>query len=177
MRSSRTEVSSWAVRGLYLFAFILVMWPAVDLLTNTAPIRLGDVRWRYGFAGLMAGFLHTPILGLVIATLVAYGRRSRTVLRTLASIDLAGALALLLLLGVFALDVVQVRAMRPPENLPAFFTGAAIAGAKHLTALLVLTCLGIGSWRTAALVDEAPTRAPTERAAKTIVAASGSAHP
>ena len=176
MKSSRSDISPWVVRGLYLFAFILVFWPAVDLLTNTAPFHPGDVRWRYGFAGLLAGFLHTPILGLALATFVAYGRRSRLALRTLASVELLGAVALVLVMGMFALDVVQIRAMRPPESLAAFMTGAAISEAKHLTAFLVLVSLGIGSWRTGAMVDEGSPRAAAE-ATRGIVAASGSARP
>jgi hypothetical protein len=176
MRSSRADISSWVVRGLYLFAFILVFWPAVDLLTNTAPFRPGDVRWRYGFGGLLAGFLHTPILGLVLATLVAYQRRSRLTLRTLASIELLGALVLVLVMGMFALDVVQMRAMRPPASLSSFVAGAAISEAKHLTAFLVLVSLGIGSWRTGALMDESTDRVSTEAPkGRGIVAASGSA--
>jgi hypothetical protein len=174
MRSSKSDISSWVVRGLYLFAFVLVFWPAVDLLTNTMPFRLGDVRWRYGFGGILAGFLHTPILGLVIATFVAYGRRSRMTLRALASLELLAALALVIVMVMFALDAVQMRAMRPPESLPSFIAGAAISEAKHLTAFLVLVSLGIGSWKTGALMDEAPSRA-TSDAPRGIVAASGSA--
>ncbi len=169
-------MSGWVVGGLYLFAFILVFWPAVDLLTNTAPFHLGDVRWRYGFGGLLAGFLHTPILGLVLATFVAYGRKSRLALRTLSSIELLGAVALVLVMGMFALDVVQIRAMRPPESLAAFITGAAIAEAKHLTAFLVLLALGIGSWKTGTLVGDTPVRSGSD-GGPGIVAASGGTRP
>jgi hypothetical protein len=86
-----------------------------------------------------------------------------------------GALALLLIMGVFALDVVQVRSMRPPESLPAFLAGAAISEAKHFTAFLVLVALGVGSWRTAALVAEAPGGRAAAEPARGIVAASGTA--
>ena len=163
----------WAVRGLYLFSFVLVFWPLVDLATNTLPMHPGDVRWRYGFSGLLAGFLHTPILGLVLATLLAYSRRSRVTLRTLAALELIAALVLLLVMGMFALDVVQVRAMRPPESMPAFLAGAAISEAKHFTAFLVLLALGIGSWQTGALVESAPATRSAE-VPRGIVAASAS---
>jgi len=137
------------VRGLYFFAFLLVFWPLADLVTNTIPFQVGNVRWRYGFAGLMAGFLHTPILGLVLATSVAFWRRSRAALRTVAAAELAGAFVLVLVMAMFALDVVQVRATRPPESLSSFIAGASISEAKYLTAFLALLFLGIGSWRTA----------------------------
>jgi len=150
MKSQTTEMSSWAARGLYFFAFLLFFWPLADLVTNTLPFQVGNVRWRYGFAGLMAGFLHTPILGLVLATFVAFWRRSRGTLRTIALVELIGAILLILVMVMFALDVVQVRATRPPESLPSFVAGAAISEAKHLTAFVALLLLGIGSWKTAA---------------------------
>lgn len=153
-------MSSWAWRGLYLFAFLLVFWPLADLVTNTMPFQVGNVRWRYGFAGLMAGFLHTPILGLVLATLVAFWQRSRATLRTLAVVQLVGAAILVLVMVTFALDVVQVRTTRPPDSLPSFLAGAGISEAKHFTAFLALLLLGIGSWRTAAGMQ--PSRAGAE---------------
>lgn len=154
-------MSSWGVRGLYLFAFLLVFWPLADLVTNTLPFQIGNVRWRYGFAGLMAGFLHTPILGLVLATMVAFWRRSRATLRALAFVELLGAVLLVLVMITFALDVVQVRPTRPPESIPSFLAGAGISEAKHLTAFLALLLLGIGSWRTAAGMQ--PSRAAAEK--------------
>ena len=175
MRSSKAEPSIWVFRGLYLFAFVLVFWPLVDLVTNTLPMHPGDVRWRYGFAGLLAGFLHTPILGLALATFLAYSRSSGFTLRALAALELLGALVLLLIMGVFVLDVVQVRAMRPPDSMPAFLTGAAISEAKHFTAFLVLVALGIGSWKTGALVREVSTARGAAEAPRGIVAASGGA--
>jgi len=150
MRSHKSEMSSWSVRGVYLFAFLLVFWPLADLVTNTLPFQTGSVRWRYGFGGLMAGFLHTPILGLVLATLVAFWRRSRATLRALAFLELLATILLVVVMVTFALDALQLRGTRPPASLPSFTAGAIIAEAKHFTAFLALLLLGVGSWRTAA---------------------------
>jgi len=155
MRSHKSEMSSWSVRGLYLFAFLLVFWPLADLVTNTLPFQIGSVRWRYGFGGLMAGFLHTPILGLVLATLVAFWHRSRATLRALGFLELLASILLVVVMVTFALDALQLRGTRPPESLPSFTAGAIIAEAKHCTAFLALLLLGVGSWRTAAKMQPA----------------------
>lgn len=163
MTDDRAAVSSLAIRGLYFFTFILVFWPAADLITNTWPIQLGRLQWRYGFMGLLAGFLHTPILGLALAMVLAYAMAHRRILRLLSAVNLLGAFVLLAVLLFFALDVVQIRNTVPAERLPSFQAGALIAELKHLTSFVVLTLLGIGGWRTAALMEvDAPkhTREP-----------------
>lgn len=150
MTDDRAAVSSWAIRGLYFFTFILVFWPVTDLITNTWPIQLGNLQWRYGFMGLLAGFLHTPILGLVLAMALAYAMEHRRTLRLLSVVSLLGAVGLLAVLLFFALDVVQLRNTVPAERLPSFQAGALIAELKHLTSFVALALLGIGGWKTAA---------------------------
>lgn len=49
------DSSPWAFRALYLFAFVLIVMPALDLITTVLPARPGDFSWRYGAFGLMAG--------------------------------------------------------------------------------------------------------------------------
>ena len=49
------DSSPWAFRALYLFAFVLIVMPALDLVTTVLPARPGDFSWRYGAFGLMAG--------------------------------------------------------------------------------------------------------------------------
>jgi hypothetical protein len=149
MRSAAPSPSSWSVVGLYAFGLLLFFWPFADLVTNALPIRLHNVQWRYGFAGLMAAYLNTPILGLVLATGVAYGLRHGRALRLLSVLQLLVAVSLLLVIGVFALDLLQVRASRPEAARPAVLAGGGIAILKHLTAATVLALLGIGGWRTA----------------------------
>ena len=48
----------------YLVASMLVVIPAVDLLSNMVPLRVGDPAWRYGTLGLGSGFMLTPLLGM-----------------------------------------------------------------------------------------------------------------
>lgn len=148
MNENRTGISKWAVKGLYFFTFLLVFWPLADLVTNTWPLQPESLQWRYGFMGLMAGFLLTPILGLSLAMVLAYALRHRRTLRVLSAMALAGATVLFAVLIFFALDVVQVRSSVTPDRLPSFQAGSAIAELKHFTSFVALFLIGVGGWRT-----------------------------
>jgi hypothetical protein len=146
---TRSYVSPWAVGGLYLFAFILVTSPLTDLLTTAWPLRWGDLSWRYGFLGLGAGYLHTPMIGLVLAAAVAHWRGHATTLRLLGSASLVVAVALLPVLAIWPLDVQQISALRAEEVRRGVAIGGVIQEIKYLGAFLVLGALGIGALGTA----------------------------
>jgi len=149
MRLDHSPPSAWSVAGLYLFGILLFFWPLTDLVTNALPIQLGNLHWRYGFGGLLAAYLNTPILGLVLLMAVAHWLGHTRTLSFLSVLELMMAVGLLAVIVVFALDMVQVRASRPEAARPAVLAGGSIAIAKHLTAAVVLTLLGVGGWRTA----------------------------
>ncbi len=142
---TRSSVSPWAVRGLYLFALVLIVSPMIDLFSTAWPLRPGDLSWRYGFFGLGAGYLNTPILGLVLAAGVALWQEHTAILRTLGILSVAVAVALLLVSGVWPLDFLQIRGLRPPEQQAGIVTGGVIQEIKYVGALLVLALLGMGA--------------------------------
>lgn len=147
-------MSSVEERGLlriapagYFVAFLLVATPLFDWIANVTPFRPGSVDWRYGVTGLLSGFLLTPLLGMVIASLIAMAtntRRSRILVGTL---NLMGGLALCLLLPLFALDFFQLRASVPPSELPLFEAAGFKAALKHATAAMAFLWLGIAALR------------------------------
>jgi hypothetical protein len=155
--SRPSHASPLAVSGLYVFAALLVLSPLMDLVSTVWPPRPGDFSWRYGFLGLLAGYLHTPILGLVLAMAVAFWQGHARALRITGALGCAAGVALLLAMGVFALDVVQMRAMRASEVRGAVLAGGALQELKYFGALVVLILLGLGGWRTAS-------RIPSDRA-------------
>lgn len=138
---------SEALRSLawptYFVAFLLVVTPALDFVTNVWPLRPGEVGWRYGAEGLLAGFLLTPLIGVMIAFGAAIALRHLLVMRILSFVNIAVAAFLLLLIALFALDVLQVRATVPEEARGMFQTGAVKAAVKHLTVAVALSWLGI----------------------------------
>ncbi len=169
MRSDHPSLSSWSVAGVYLFGFLLFFWPLADLLTNTFPVRLGSLAWRYGFGGLLAAYLTTPILGLLLLMGAAYGLRHVRTLRLLSVFDILMALGILVVMVVFALDLLQVRAGRPPAARAAVLAGGIVAIAKHFSAALVLGLLGVGGWRTARKwSDGGRRRSETDTAARIV---------
>lgn len=149
MRSDQRFLSSWAVAGLYIFGLLLFFWPFTDLVSNAMPPQPGNVQWRYGFAGLMAAYLQTPILGLLLVTGTAWMRGHARTLRWVSVFELLVALGVVLVVIGFALDLLQVRAARPEPARPAVLAGGIIAILKHVSGAGVLTLLGIGGLKTA----------------------------
>lgn len=155
---TRTPPSGWAVAGLYLFAATLVTSPLVDLLTTAWPPRAGDLSWRYGFMGLAAGYLQTPLLGLVLAAAVAYWQGHAGALRALGAVSVAAAVILLPVLAFWPMDVMQMRALRQPEVQQGVAIGGAIQELKYVFAFVVLGALGTGALRTSAELARAQRR-------------------
>lgn len=174
MNRNSPSPSSWTIVGLYLFGVALFFWPLADLLTNTMPPHPGSLQWRYGFGGLMAAYLNTPTLGLVLLTLVAFWLRHTKTLRLISVLELLFALGLIVVLVTFALDLIQVRAARPESARPAVLAGGIIALLKHGAGATVLSLLGIGGWRTATRLAR---RASQDDPGEAGVVSRRSAHP
>lgn len=146
---NRSEISPWAIMGLYLFALVLILSPLVDLVSTVWPPRPADLSWRYGFLGLSAGYLNTPMLGLAIAAGVAHWRESRAVMKGLGVAMMIVASVLLLVMAMFMLDVLQVRELRPEEARSALLVGGLLQELKYGAAFLILSVSGLGALKTA----------------------------
>lgn len=145
----RAPVSAWAVRGLYLLALILILSPLVDLISTVWPLRPGDLSWRYGLLGLLGSYVHTAVLGFALGMAAAYVEERNTLLRVFAVTGLVCATALVLAMGLFALDVLQMRALRAEGLRAATLVSGGVQEIKYLAATLVLVCLGAGGVGTA----------------------------
>lgn len=164
MSRSTPNPSPWAVGAVYLFGLVLVVSPLVDLATTVLPARPGDFTWRYGALGLAAGYLQTPLLGLVLLLAVAYWQERPWVLRVAGAAACVASLALGLVMVVFALDVLQMRGMRAEEVRSAVLAGGILQELKYFLAALVLAPLGIGSWTTASRMRPGSSRAKGDSA-------------
>jgi hypothetical protein len=134
--------------------------PIVDLGSTAWPPRFGDMSWRYGFLGLAAGYVHTPLMGVVLAMSVAYWRGHSGMLRALGIASLVAALILLPVLALWPMDVLQMRALREPEVQRGILIGGVIQEIKYMGAFIVLGCLGLGSMGTSAQMDGAGGESP-----------------
>ena len=122
---------------------------AIDLFTTVWPMRPSEMTWRYGFLGLAAGYLQTPTLGLLLIIVGALWARNAGLLRVAGIACLATAVMLLIVMGVFALDVIQVRAIRPAEAQAGVLYGGIFQEIKYFVATLVLVLMGQGALKTA----------------------------
>lgn len=145
----RTLPSQWTIRGLYLFGLVLLLAPLSDLISTVWPLMPGELPWRYGFLGLSAGYIHTPMLGLTIALATAHWEGNTTALRFLGYATGVVAVLLLVVMGVFMLDLLQMRGLRAAEAQRGVLIGGLLQEAKYGTAVLVLLALGVGSVKTA----------------------------
>jgi hypothetical protein len=128
---------------------LFVVLPALDFVTNVWPLHVGDLQWRYGTVGLLSGFLLTPLLGVLLATLVAAVLRHALLQRLLAVLDLVAAALLLLGCALFLLDALQYRGNVPAEAKATFDVGTGKALLKHFTGAGVLAWLGVVGWKAA----------------------------
>jgi chromate transport protein ChrA len=131
----------------YAVALLLIVFPLGDLFVNLWPIRLGDVDWRFGTVGLLAGFVLTPLLGVVALVVVAAALDHPAVLRAVSGLNLAVAVATLAMLVLFTLDWIQMRATAQPEIRPNMDVGTLKAMVKHVFSAATLGWLGLAGWR------------------------------
>lgn len=143
------DVSPWLVWGIYLFGIAFMLTAAIDLFTTVWPLRPTQMTWRYGFLGLGAGYLQTPTLGLLLIALGAIWQRNARLLRFVGVVCLALAVIFLIVMGVFALDVIQVRAIRPAEAQAGVLYGGIFQEVKYFVATCVLILMGQGCLKTA----------------------------
>lgn len=155
---NRTAVSPWVTWGLYIFAITLIVSPLTDLTTTVWPFRFGDMGWRYGLLGLTAGYLHTPLLGLVLGMAVAYWQGHTGALRIGGILSLVGVAVLLLAMPMFAMDVLGMRAVRPEDTRAGILVGGVLQEVKYAGACVVLVCLGFGGTQTARRLDSSGSR-------------------
>ena len=149
MSKGTVRASGLTIAGAYFFLVFLCIWPLVDLAATAWPLRVGSLEWRYGFMGLMTSYLHTPILAFVLGMALAFFLGHRKTFRFLSILCLLAAVLLLIVLGLFPLDAIQLRGVQPAERLSAFQMGALVAELKNLTAFITLSLLAVGGWRTA----------------------------
>lgn len=158
--------------AVYAVAALLIVVPLVDFVTSSYPFIVGDPRWRFATVGLFAGFLMTPLLGVVLAMLTAAALQQAGVLRAFAWACLLAALLLVALSGSLVLDVLQVRAGAPADAAQAVLLSGIRGVVKHLTAAVAFVMLFLGGRQAA---DAVPLARGKERLDPIVGAARGTA--
>jgi hypothetical protein len=153
----------------YLLAAILILFTVMDLVQSVWPIRVGDVQWRVLSVGLLSRMLITPLLGLVIAYAAALLLEHRRVLRTLAVLEALLALILVVGMGFYALDALELRA-RITEGNRNYDLGIAFSFVKYALGFAALAVLTVSQWRTASGMRKGSRRQGSESGSSVVFA-------
>ena len=134
--------------GAYPIAAILILGPVLDTLVRTWPIRMGEVAWRFGAAGMWLNVLVTPLLGAFMIVVAAGGLGHRRLVRASACVLWVVTGTLLIAEVAFALDYLQLRGAVGPEALAGFDVAAVKAMIAGVLGAVAGGVLASVSWRT-----------------------------
>lgn len=135
---------AWAA---YAVALLLIIMPLVEVVLGIWPLRVGQVNWRFGAAGLVSQSVMTPLLGLFLAIATAALVGHRIAARVLSVIALAGGIMGILAIAMFGLDALEARASVRPESMTAFDRASIVAGVRYILGTVTAFLLGIGGWK------------------------------
>lgn len=139
--------------ALYLAAGFLVVGPFLYEAQRLFPAEVNDVHWRFGAGGFLLGAVTTPLLGLALATLLAYLRgfsRPQRLVALLTGVFAAGLLAVLV---VFISDLQGMVRSIPVQAAPVVRATAIrtiLGAATAALAAIALVLGGIAAARQAA---------------------------
>lgn len=142
MRSAK-----WLAAPAYLVAMLVFVLPLLDTFASLAPLRLTDVGWRYGAAGLFSRSLLLPFVGLLVAFATAVLLEHRWMQRVVAVLALLASLLLMGGIVLFVLDALQLRAQVRLDGRRNFDLLSILAVFKHLLYLVTSVILGVSAWK------------------------------
>lgn len=133
----------------YALAFVLVLFPILDLCVQIWPLFPAQAQWRFGSIGIASRTMITPFLGLLMFYGVAHevGHRRLLWLFTLVSALLV--VLILALLGLFVVDAIEVRALVNADAARRFDLTTGVAAIKLGCGLLVAFVFAIVGRRAA----------------------------
>lgn len=135
------------IKATYLVGVLLIVSAVSDPIIRSWPVRLGDLKWRFGAAGLFTDAVVGIIFGLVWLMAVAAILDHRRTLRTLSALNLLFALALCALIVGFGLDFLQVRSSVNPQLRGSLDFTVLRALVTIALSILTTAALGVSGWR------------------------------
>jgi hypothetical protein len=136
--------------ALYLIAALFLLTPVLDFVASVWPLRIHDIQWRFATGGLLSGYLLTPLLGLLLAMIAAALVEHRGVQRSLGVLSIVVAVALIGIMGVFTLDVLQLRGDVNPQLKGSYQLASSKALIKYVSSLVAFVWMAIISFRISA---------------------------
>ncbi len=140
----------------YLVAALMLVIPVLEVTLSVWPLRMGETSWRFGTVGLLSQALMTPLLGALVLMLVAVTLGHRKTIATVSGIAALLALALVVVIPIFALDAIQMRTQVRTDAHRAFDLSSLLAAIKLSAAFVIALLLAIGSWKHRKTMRRAP---------------------
>ena len=145
----------------YLVAGALIVFPFYEILANNLlPIRLGDPRWRVAAFGLLSASLLLVSVGVMISYWLSKTFEHHRFQIVLGGFACALAGVLVVLGGIFALDVVQLRGGVNPAAIGAFYAATSVAALRAIVCAAAMAGLGFASIRAALASRRTQSRLP-----------------
>lgn len=144
---AKDKATSYLAWGAYPLAVLLVLAPLVELMARVWPLRPDSISWRFGALGMAFNVAVTPLLGVFLAIVTAVWLGHRRWGRVVSVLSFAVAALLLIALGDFALDYLQIRTGVIAENVDAVHAAALRAFALGSASAIAAALVGFGGWR------------------------------
>jgi hypothetical protein len=110
---------------MYFAAAALIMNYLAQFTIQVWPLKFGELNWRVGSSGLVMDVLLSSVVPIMIIHVAALLNNDRKLLQVMRFVILFLGLATIALLGLFALDSVQIRA-QINQNMKATFLKVAL---------------------------------------------------
>lgn len=130
----------------YFLASLLVILPIVDIVMISLPLEFGEVQWRFGFFGTLTRAANTPLLGIVIAFMLAAMLGHRRRLRAMSAFFVVIFVVALVVTILFALDALQVRTDFNPQFQRPFDRVMAVGMLKLIVGTALFGAFGFIGW-------------------------------
>jgi hypothetical protein len=133
--------------ALYAVCAVFLISPALDLLGSVMPLKPGNIQWRFGLMVSIAPTIMTGVISLAMFSVLGVLFGHAGVLRGVGIVALVLAVMYLGMLGVFGLDLLQLRKAVPADRQVPFLTMTAKCMLQMLIGASSLALLSVGSWR------------------------------
>ncbi|MEO7362972.1 MAG: hypothetical protein ABI120_21745 [Gemmatimonadaceae bacterium] len=134
-------------RVLYLSAFLLFFMPYFQALAGLWPLQLGSLQWRFQATGAMSVIMMLPFLGLVLALAIARPVGHKGVQRLVGTVAALTAVGLIIALGLFAMDALQLKKIIRDAQMNAFNKAVLTATFTLLFSLCTFSVLSVVAFR------------------------------
>lgn len=133
----------------YLIMGTLIVLQLIEIEVRSWPFRVHSPTWRLSLVGTIAGSLGTPLFGLLIILAIAVALDDRAAAYTVSIVSWLAMAACVVAVGVFGLDVLQVKGDVGSSLAGQYDVGSGWVVARMLVAAILFIVLAVSAWRAA----------------------------